>query len=215
MIRRFTFALLISSCLTMPSHAIERVDFVGQFGRKALLDIDGRQRIVAVGETTPEGVRLVALDGKTARIEYAGAAHSLDFSQRIQSVYKAPTTAEARIAADSGGSFRTAGTINGRVVELLVDTGASGVAMNESAAARLGVDYRYEGRPVRVTTASGLAPAYSVKLKSVRVGEIELTNVDGLVIEGAFPVEILLGMSFLNGVEITRTDGVLVLKKHH
>ncbi len=215
MIRTLRPALLITACFAMPSHALERVYFVGQFGPKALLDIDGKQRIVAVGESAPEGVRLLAVGAGVAEVEYANAVRSLEFAPRLQQNYQSSPASEARVAADAAGSFRTAGTINGGIVDLVIDTGASTVAMNEATARKLGIDYRYEGRPVQITTASGVASAYSVTLKNVRVGEIEITNVDGVVVAGGFPVDVLLGMSFLNTVEITRKDGVLILKKTH
>lgn len=210
---RFSSALLFCLLSSLSAQAVERVCFVGRFGDKVLLDVDGARRIVGVGATTPEGVRLVSVDDSAATVSYSGLTQSLEFSQAVLREYRPAATTEARIAADANGSFRTSGTINGRVVNLLVDTGATYIAMNGALAADLGIDYRYEGNPIDVSTASGVASAYEVKLKSVRVGEIEMTNVDGVVVEGGYPVDVLLGMSFLKAVHISRSDGLLVLKK--
>ena len=66
-----------------------------------------------------------------------------------------------------------------------------------------------------MTTASGLANAYLITLDVVRVGDVELRNVEGAVIEGGYPVEVLLGMSFLNQLEMERKGNMIMLKKMH
>ena len=65
------------------------------------------------------------------------------------------------------------------------------------------------------TTASGLARAWVVNLKRVKVGEIELTNIRAAVLEGNFPTEVLLGMSFLGRLDMSREGGVLELRKKY
>ena len=81
--------------------------------------------------------------------------------------------------------------------------------MNAAQARRLGIDYRVIGRPAAITTASRLEPAWAVTLDSVKVGDIELSNVEGVVLEGAQPQTVLLGMSYLGRLEI-RNDGRLM-----
>jgi len=76
----------------------------------------------------------------------------------------------------------------------------------------LGVDYR-SGAPGRVETAGGYAPAWLVTLRSVDVGGIEVNNVQASVVEGDYPVSILLGMTFLRHVEMQETNGVLSLSR--
>jgi aspartyl protease family protein len=78
-------------------------------------------------------------------------------------------------------------------------------------AVRLGIDYR-KGRPGMIHTANGPAPAWRVKLDSVRVGGIVLQNVDALVLEQGLDVA-LLGMSFLNRVEMFRSGDSMTLKR--
>lgn len=63
------------------------------------------------------------------------------------------------------------------------------------------------------STASGTTAAYYLKLARVKVGAIELTDVDASVIDGDFPRETLLGMSFLNHVEMKRENDALRLIK--
>jgi len=97
-------------------------------------------------------------------------------------------------------------------VNFLVDTGATNIAMNEIVAGRLGIDFRYSGTPTRVSTASGIAPAHNVTLASVRVGDIELKNIRATVLEGQYPREVLLGMSFLSRVELERKGKLTILR---
>jgi aspartyl protease family protein len=215
MIRAFPLILFLTTGLTSPAFAVDRVHFVGQFGQKALLEIDGRRRIVGVGQTSPEGVRVLSVDSASAVVDYDDAKRTLGFGTRIDGDYKPSQKSEARITMDADGSFRTTGTINGQLVDVMLDTGASSVAMNELTARKLGIDFRYTGRPITVSTASGLTSAYRVRLRSVRVGEIEVRDIEGSVIEGGFPEVVLLGMSFLNSVDMTRKGKVLVLEKTH
>lgn len=189
--------------------------FVGQFGDRAVIHIDGKQRTLKVGETSREGVKLLSVDANNAVVLYNGDKRSLGFAAPAGKTYKARASTEVRIWADASGSFQTPGSINGHMVNLLVDTGATTVAINEIVADRLGIDFRYTGTPGRVSTASGIAPAYTVKLDSVKVGDIELRNIRATVLEGAFPQEVLLGMSFLSRVEMERKGNLITLRKLH
>ena len=94
-------------------------------------------------------------------------------------------------------------------MRFLVDTGATVIALPASEARRLGIDYR-AGKRGMVQTANGPASVYSVKLDSVKVGAIELTLVDAMVIEQGLETP-LLGMSFLNRVEMRRDGQTMTL----
>ena len=108
-----------------------------------------------------------------------------------------------------GGHFFKQGQINGKTVDLMVDTGATSVAMSIQEAQRIGVDYS-KGRPTSTSTANGVVPAWIVTLSSVRVGDVEVTNVQGVVTSGAMPY-VLLGNSFLNRFDMTRGGDQMVL----
>jgi aspartyl protease family protein len=100
-------------------------------------------------------------------------------------------------------------------VDFLVDTGASAIAMNAAQARRLGIDYLVEGNSTFVTTASDVIRAYKVSLEVVRVGAIERRNVEALVMEGAQPDEVLLGMSFMGQLEISNQGNRLILRRRY
>jgi aspartyl protease family protein len=87
---------------------------------------------------------------------------------------------------------------------VVVDTGASSVVLSGDDATRLGLDWRKGARRM-MQTANGATPGYGVVLDRVRVGGIELQAVDGVVVEHGLGIG-LLGMSFLNRVEMQR-DG--------
>ena len=101
------------------------------------------------------------------------------------------------------------GAINGNPIRFLVDTGATSVALPASDADRLGIDYR-KGRRGISNTAGGPVTVYRVSLDSVRLGGIELRTVDAVVIEQGLDIA-LLGMSFLNRVEMKRDGATMTL----
>ena len=185
---------------------------------KAILLIEGERRVLSVGETSPEGVTLVETGAQTALVEVAGETRRLTLEKRLEASVDAPAAAgsrhkEYRLYADRQGMFRTTGSINGQPADFLVDTGATTIAMNASQARRLGIDFRMDGKAVKVMTASGVELSYQVRLRSVKVGPIELNDVNATVMQGEFPTQVLLGMSFLGRLASERTPTTLLLRK--
>jgi len=115
-----------------------------------------------------------------------------------------------QINSDTHGQFRVVGGVNGQMVTFLVDTGASLLAMSSEEAQRIGLDYR-GGESGRVTTASGVTEAWFLTLEQVTVGGIRVEGVRAAIVQGAFPAEALLGMSFLRHVGFAEDGGVLTL----
>ncbi|OGA97965.1 MAG: hypothetical protein A3E25_22020 [Burkholderiales bacterium RIFCSPHIGHO2_12_FULL_69_20] len=110
-----------------------------------------------------------------------------------------------------GGHFNAQGTINGKPVSFMVDTGATSVAMSQSEANRIGLDWK-RGRPGLTSTANGPVPIYAINLTSVRVGTVEIANVAAVVVPSDMPM-ILLGNSFLNRFSMRRDNDVMRLEK--
>lgn len=209
--------LLLTACLAASCVLADeppRIVVKGLFKDTAVLVINGKQRLVKAGKTSPEGVKLIAADSKRAIIEINGERSEHALGGHIGSRFRAaPETVAVRIYPSPRGMYDVLGSINGRPVRFLVDTGATSVAMNRREAKRLGIDYLVSGEPGFSSTASGIAKTYRVRLKKVRVGEIELNNVQGAVIDGDFPTEVLLGLSFLNRLNMQRDGRVLELRK--
>ena len=209
MLRR-CLLLLALALPTFPVFAAPTVEAKGLMRNMAVLLIDGRQQTLRVGQTSPEGVRLLAADSGMARIEIDGREYDLDLSRRVGAEYVDAAPRSVQAIGDARGQFRVDGAVNGRPFRFLVDTGASLLAMSSRQATRLGIDYR-RGEPGRVTTASGISEAWFVELEQVTVGDIQVRGVRAAIVEGEFPAEALLGMSFLRHVGFAERDGVLTL----
>lgn len=180
----------------------------------AVLMIDGKQRTVKVGKRTPEGVLLVSSTSKTAVLDIDGDRQTVGVSKAISTSFSKAEKSEVRLASGFGGHYFTPGRINGIAVDFLVDTGATSIAMNLPTAKRIGLNYR-AGESISVSTANGITTAYRVMLDSVRIGAVEVKNVEATVSMGNFPEEILLGNSYLNRVGMRRENGVLILESRY
>lgn len=190
------------------------IELQAVLGTSAVLQVDGVRRMLRVGQASPEGVRLVALDGPSAKIEVEGRTQSVPLGGRAGGAIQSAETATVRVAQSDGGMYVTTGSINGKPVEFLVDTGATTVAMNDATARRLGIDYRAGERRL-VETASGITESWFVTLREVTVGAIRIPNVQAGVLRGDQPSRALLGMSFLSRTRIEHEHDTLVLKRKY
>lgn len=207
-------ALLVILVLATPDAFAVDVGLAGLFPGKALLTIKGGSpRIVAVGTTTGEGVKVVSIDGEVATLEVGGKKRVLRVGQNVTAQQSNDGSQKVVLTADSAGHFLTTGSINGKTVRFLVDTGASMVSLGASDARRLGIDAS-KGEQGITSTANGQAVVTRVKLDTVRVGEIVMNNVDALVHQQDMPFA-LLGMSFLNRMEMQRDGDTMTLKKRY
>lgn len=192
---------------------VGRIDVSALLGRKAMIIVDGKNHLMAVGDRTEEGIKLLAVEQEGVQLEIAGevAFYPLG-STRIGTQYSVPETLQERVYRDNSGMYRSAGSINGHLVSFLVDTGATSIAINSAEAKRLGINYLLSGQPISVSTASGTARAWAVRLDRVTLGKIELRNVPAAVVDGNSPVDVLLGMSFLERLNIQHQGEVMVLE---
>ncbi len=197
----------------LPARAAD-VTLVGVFGDKAAIVAigGGEPRTIKVGQKVG-GVTVIAVDKDRATIEVDGKRRVLVRGQTYSTSAGAPGRQSAVLAAGTGGHFFTEGQVNGHPVRFLVDTGATSVALPAGDATRMGIDYR-KGQRGLSQTAAGPTPVFIVKLDSVRVGDIELQNVDAIVIEQGLSIA-LLGMSFLNRVEMRRESGAMTLIRRY
>ena len=192
-------------------YAVDSLHVVGLFPGKVVLMIDGKQTIIRQGAES-EGVRYIKPAGEDVVLEIDGEQKIYKMGTAVSINFAVPKVKRKTIYANQRGMFLSIGSINGQAIRFLVDTGATTVAMSSVQAKKLNINYRLDGKPTTARTASGIAKAYQVNLNSVKVGEIEQKNVVGLVIDGAFPKEILLGMSFLNRLKVEKTGGAMTLE---
>lgn len=206
--------LALALALAAGVAAAQSVALQGMLGNKALLIVDGgAPKSVAPGETH-KGVKVLATMGDQATVEIDGKRHVLRVGDAPASVGKGGGGSRGNkivLTAGSGGHFLTQGAINGRAVQFMVDTGATSVAMGVAEAERIGIDYR-KGTIGRGSTANGVVTVYHVKLASVRIGDVEVYDVDASVLPANMG-HILLGNSFLTRFQMTRHNDQLVLER--
>ncbi len=194
-----------------PQVAALEIQAQGLFKNAAVLNIDGKQRMLKVGQSSPEGILLVEANTKRAVIEVNGQREELTLTRRISSNFTQVNQTEVGIPRNRLNQYVSNASINGRRIKVLVDTGANIVALSSAHARQLGIDYK-RGTPSAVTTASGRAKAYRLTLKSIEVGGIRVNSVSASVIEGDYPQMVLLGMSYLQHVNMREQDGTLFLQ---
>ncbi|MBF69159.1 MAG: TIGR02281 family clan AA aspartic protease [Gammaproteobacteria bacterium] len=117
---------------------------------------------------------------------------------------------EVMLDQNRWGHYLTAGTINNRPVEFLVDTGATDVVVPARLASDLGLT---RGRKGRAMTANGQVTIWSTRIARLTVGDIVLHDVDASINPGMGDMEILLGMSALAEVELVQRGDTLTLRQ--
>lgn len=206
------FGALLLAMVCTPLRAVD-VGLAGVFPGKALLTIDGAApRTVAVGATTAEGVKVLAVDSDAATVEADGRKRVLRVGQKVVSKPAEMPGGKVVLTADTRGHFVTTGSINGAAVRFLVDTGATMIMVGAGDATRIGIDSK-QGQMGMVDTANGPTLVRRVRLDSVRVGEIVIDSVDALVhAHNSLPF-VLLGMNFLNYFEMQGDGQTMTLRK--
>ena len=114
---------------------------------------------------------------------------------------------KARIAMDSRGHFVTDAKMNGRNEEVLVDTGATYVAINESLARRLGIRLKNSDFKYKVRTANGITYAAAAVIEEIQIGRVRVQNVQASVSRDEALNTVLLGMSFLKKLKKFEISG--------
>ncbi len=190
------------------------VEIVGLFKDRAVIRTGAGEKLLKAGETTAQGVTLVSATAREAVVSYQGERHTLGLSKRVAGNFSEVEVSQISIPADDLGQYRIRGAINGRYVNFLVDTGASVVALSSAEAESLGIDFR-RGQKGSVQTAQGTAESYFMTLDKITVAGITAHNVQAAIISGRFPLDILLGMSFLKQVSMQESGGVITLVQRY
>ena len=195
----------------------QTVSLAGSMGAsKALLMIDGQTQLLAVGATA-RGVTLRSLGDGVAVVDVAGRTSTLRLGAAPARVggggggEPSASGTEIVLPMGPGGHFGGPGSINGKTVQFMVDTGATSIAISQSEANRIGLDWK-RGTPGLTGTANGAVPVHSINITSVKFGGVELANVAAVVIPTDMPM-VLLGNSFLNRFAMRRDNDVMRLEK--
>jgi aspartyl protease family protein len=139
----------------------------------------------------------------------AGAFYYLmDNVQNPNKLHRLGAGNEVVLKRGIDGHYRSEALINGEKVNVLVDTGATGVAISQAVADRLGLKSL---SAIRTSTANGDTVSYMVRLNSVKLGGIEANNVSASISPG-LTGDVLLGMSFLGRMDVRLYKGEMTIK---
>ena len=205
-------AIAIAALVSGPA-AAQTVSMSGSLGDKALLMIDGTPRTVAVGSTV-QGVKLLAVNGGDATVQVAGRRVTLRMGSaqvNLGGAASAGGGSQIVLTAGSGGHFFTTGSINGKSVRFVVDTGATHIALSQTTADSIGLAYK-QGQRGMSNTANGQVSVHRITLDVVRVGDVQVYNVDATVLPAQMD-QVLLGNSFLTRFQLKRENDTLTLDK--
>ena len=208
------FVLMIAGLLLATGAGAIEVNVSGLFTNKAVVQIDGGPlRTLSVGQKTAEGVTLVSVERDAATFDIGGKRMTLGMGH-ARMMTSEPIRDSTILTADVKGHFYVDGQLNARSVRFVVDTGATLVSIPASEARRLSIDYQ-KGQKALMRTANGNATGYLIKLDTVSVGGVTIYGVDAVVMEGNGLAHTLLGMSFLNRMNMKREGDIMTLTKRY
>lgn len=205
-----TPALLL--CLMSSVAFAQEVGLAGVMGSKAMLVVNGGEpEAVAIGQTLA-GVKLLSVHGDQVIVEIGGKKRPLRIGQHAAGAAPGGDgPGKVIMAADPQGHFFTTGQVNGATIRFMVDTGATSIALGVSDARRAGLDFN-KGEKGMTQTANGTAVVSRHRIDTVTIGNITLHQVEAVVLQTEMPAA-LLGMSFLNRMEMQRDGSTMTLKK--
>ena len=203
--RRLAAMLLLAAASPATLATTVMVMSIGQ-GRVDVLVNGSAVRTLRPGETSPEGVRLIEVGPQGALVEVDGRRWTMGLGSS--------TATSVVVQADARGHFLVTAAINGVPMRALVDTGASTVSLNLSDARRLGVNLA-GAQSVILQTAGGPRQGLRARLAAVQVGGIVLRDVEATVSVADELAIVLLGMTFLNHLELQRAGTTLTMTRRH
>ncbi len=117
--------------------------------------------------------------------------------------------AEVQLLRNRMGHYVVNGTINGKPVTFLLDTGATNVSIGAHLGQSLGLR---PGQQYQAQTANGIVTVASTRINELVIGDIVLNNVDASLNPGMRNDEILLGMSALKHLDLLQSGDLLTMK---
>lgn len=212
------WAFLLPTLLATVAYAqASGVQLAGISGSKALLVVDGQPpRFMSVGDTH-SGVRLLGLTPEAAKVSVDGQHITLRLGESpvIVAARSAGSTGNQKVVltADHRGHFMATGSINGKSVQFMVDTGATTLVLGQADAERLGLKTNGTQR-VGMQTANGTVTGHSLKLQRVRLGDVEVSDVAAVILPQPMPY-VLLGNSFLTRFQMQRHNDQMTLQRRY
>jgi len=213
-LRALQFIFLFCLLLFSVSVAAVNTVYLSEVRQSSVvIEVNDRALTLNLGDTK-NGVTLTGLHGQTAVLEIDGYRHRLrQYSQiQLRSSYQEPASNKIEINADDYGHFQVQAKVNGVPVNFMVDTGASFVAINESTAKRLRLNYQNAKTGIS-NTANGQVKVKLLTIDRISIAGITQTNVKASVRPDNLLPTMLLGNSFLSSLSIRMDDGVMTIKR--
>lgn len=212
-LRQGAFVALVFGVWAVAAQA-QSVTMTGGMGSKALLVINGgAPKALAAGDEH-KGVKVVSVSSDAAVVDVGGQRQTVRLGGSPVSLGGAGGggfASQIVLTAGSGGHFMTQGSINGKSVEFMVDTGATTISLSADDAKRMGIKYE-NGQKVMSQTANGTRVVHVIRLNSVRIKDVEVYDVEAVVGDAPMPFA-LLGNSFLMRFQMKRENDIMTLTK--
>jgi aspartyl protease family protein len=205
-------ALTLGACAVAAQ--AQSVAMTGGMGSKALLVINGGSPKALAAGDEHKGVKVVSVTGDATVVDVGGKRQTVRLGGAPVSLGGAGgggSASQIVLTAGSGGHFMTQGSINGKSVDFMVDTGATTIALSADDAKRMGIKYE-DGQKAMSQTANGTRVVHVVRLSSVRIKDVEVYDVEAVVGDAPMPFA-LLGNSFLTRFQMKRENDIMTLTK--
>jgi len=210
---RLSIAAIALGLLVSTGAVALDVSVVGLFPNKAVVQIEGGAlRTIAIGQKARDDVTLLSVTRDSATFDIQGRRVELGVVSARRQARAAVEANYAEVQTNDRGDLVADGEVNGKPIRFVVDTGATLITLSAREATRLGLEYQ-SGQKTMIATANGEVAAYRLKLATVRVGEMSVHDVDAVIAETSSLSVALLGMSFLNRVNMKREGTVMTLTK--
>ncbi len=191
---------------------VEDVDVISiRPGGSAVVVIEGGPPLTLYEGESVGAVKLLQVYRDGALLDIDGVEEERPLVPHDRTPAATSRDVTLRLRADRRGHFYTRGTIDGRPVQFVVDTGATTIALSSGEAERLGLSWR-RGEVILVSTANGKVEGRRIWLDSVRIDKIIVRNVEAIVLDTELSIA-LLGMSFLGQLDMRTEGSTLVLRQ--
>ena len=150
------------------------------------------------------GVAMLAPSGQPGAPAAAPASASAENTQAA-GLFEAAPYKETQLVRRPDGHFYVTADVNGKPTTFLIDTGASTVALTESDARAIGLQFSSSDFEPVARTATGVARGKRVTLRKVGIEGKDVTEVEAMIVEGAHLS--LLGQSYLARISSVQMNG--------
>lgn len=195
------------------------INIVGLFKNKVvIMDDTSKHKILAIGEATGNGFKLIAANSSGAVFQdLQGNFMTVKMNNEISTTFNNNSTTVETISLNEHNQYITDIIINDNNTKIpaIVDTGANLVTLNGEIATALGLEYKKDTAKIDVATASENTNGYKIIINNLKLGSINLSNIDAIVLEGKEPDMVLIGMSFLKQLDLQYSGNKLTIKLHN